>query len=141
MYIPLFSPSLSLSAQNIDKERLAEVDDDDSSLTDSYQSLRESLGHVTCLLGRLTLAWRVLEKEMERRLEQQPSSPEANCWLVGDALNTFVTSKVSSVAPSLVPRHCLPGEGRGWLRGSSMNSFPHTAMHGRAGSTVLPRPQ
>ena len=72
--------------QNIDTERLAEGDTSsgDTSLADSVQescgNLRESLDHVVCLLGRLALAWRVMEAGMGVEL--------------GDSLKTFLRDQV-----------------------------------------------
>ena len=66
------------------------------SVQESCSNLRESLDHVVCLLGRLALAWRVMEAglgaELGGRREDLP--PQASCWLVGDSLKTFLSDQV-----------------------------------------------
>lgn len=77
-------------------ERVTPGVDDDSSedfmlLLDSCSDLRDSLDHVTGLLGRLCLAWRVLETKLR---EKEEGRMIYNSWIVGESLTTFLSDQV-----------------------------------------------
>ena len=67
------------------------------SVQESCHNVRESVDHVVCLLGRLALAWRVLEAGLVG--SEDPTPPGANCWLVRDSLKTFLSEQVSFPFP------------------------------------------
>ena len=61
-----------------------------NSVQEDCQNLTESLGHVVCLLGRLSLSWRVGKRRMGR--EGEPSGGD---WMVGESVENWISREVS----------------------------------------------
>ena len=68
-------------------------------LQESCSHLRDSLDHVVGLLGRLGLAWRVVEtvvggREEEGEGEGEGGRKKQSSWTIGDSLGTFLSDQV-----------------------------------------------
>ena len=89
--------------QTIDRDvqPLSEDRNATDTFSDLAHDLQESLDHVTALLGRLALSWRVQERQLAERLQlarvaavsssegaRSPEMPSGAAWLLGDGLDS-----------------------------------------------------